>query len=76
MSEMMGVILLVFVAVVLPLWLLLHYLSRWRQHRGLSGEDERMLQDLWESAERMEERINTLEEILDRDTPEWRGRQQ
>ena len=76
MSEVMGAVLLTFVALVLPLWLILHYASRWRQTRGLSAEDERMLQDLWENAERMAERINTLEEILDRDTPEWRRRQQ
>ncbi len=75
MSEMMGVVVIVFVALVMPLWLLLHYLTQWRQNRGLSNEDEGMLRDLWESAERMEERIATLEEILDRDTPEWRRRQ-
>jgi phage shock protein B len=31
-----------------------------------------MLVDLWESAKRMELRIQTLEKILDAEAPQWR----
>ncbi|MGB1027786.1 MAG: envelope stress response membrane protein PspB, partial [Rhodospirillaceae bacterium] len=48
--------LILFLTIVAPLWILLHYLSRWRAGRGLSADDEKMLGDLWESAGRMEER--------------------
>lgn len=68
------VIFVILVSFVLPLWLLLHYLTRWRQAKGLSTEDEHMLVDLWKSAKRMEERIATLETILDADVPNWRKR--
>lgn len=68
----MMVILLLFVVIVLPLWLLLHYITKWRQARGLSSEDEQMLVDLWQSARRMEERIESLETILDAQVPDWR----
>jgi phage shock protein B len=34
-----------------------------------------MLVELWQSAQRMEDRIETLERILDADQPGWRGRQ-
>lgn len=71
----MMIILLVFVVIVLPLWLLLHYITRWRQARGLSAEDEQMLVDLWQSARRMEERIESLETILDAQVPDWRRTQ-
>jgi phage shock protein B len=64
----------VFVALVLPLWLILHYVTRWRSNRGLTAADEKMLADLWQSAKRMEERIRTLETILDAEAPGWRGR--
>ena len=65
---------MLFVVVVLPLWLLLHYVTRWRTTRGLSTEDERMLADLWKNARRLEERVATLETILDAEAPGWRTR--
>ena len=71
MSE---VILILFMVVVLPLALILHYITRWRDAKGLSNEDEKMLEDLWQNAQRMESRINTLETILDDEVPQWRKR--
>lgn len=62
-------------AIVAPLWLILHYAVRWRASRGLSGDQEAMLRDLWESADRMETRIGNLERLLDlptRDGPRTR----
>ncbi|MGO1079673.1 envelope stress response membrane protein PspB [Mycobacterium sp. KBS0706] len=63
---------IVFMVIVAPIWLVLHYVTRWRSSRTLSREDERMLVDLWESAKRMEHRIVTLEKILDAEAPQWR----
>lgn len=60
--------------IVVPLWIFLHYVTRWRESRGLSAEDERMLADLWQTARKMEERVRTLETILDAETPGWRDR--
>ncbi len=50
-----------------------HYLVRWRESKGLSSDDERMLEDLWRAAQRMEKRIETLETILDDQAPGWRA---
>ena len=66
-----GVLFLVFVA---PLWIVVHYVTRWRTARALSSEDERMLGELWESAGRMTERIQTLERVLDVEAPGWRDK--
>lgn len=66
----------IFLAVVAPLWILMHYITRWRSAKTLSGEDEKMLQDLWQTAEKMEDRIGTLERILDAEAPQWRKTQQ
>ena len=68
------VLAILLVVIVLPLWLLLHYVTRWRASRGLSSEDERMLADLWQNARRLEQRIATLETILDAEAPGWRTR--
>ena len=53
-------------------WLIFHYMTKWKMSKGLSPEDEKMLSEVWESTNRMEERINTLERILDIETPTWR----
>lgn len=75
MSGLLFIPLLLFVVIVVPLWLLLHYITQWRRTKTLSAEDERMLVELWQSARRMEERIESLERILDADQPGWRGGQ-
>ncbi len=63
---------IVFLVLVAPIWIIAHYVTRWRTAKVLSAEDERMLAELWELAPRMESRINTLERILDADSPDWR----
>jgi phage shock protein B len=57
-------VVLVFVAVILPMWMFLHYGSRWRASRGLAAQDEKLLTDLWDAARRMEERLDNLERAL------------
>lgn len=61
-----------FIVLILPIWIIAHYVTQARSKRGLSSEDERMLAELWDSARRMEDRINSLERILDNDTSSWR----
>ena len=60
--------------VVAPVWIVFHYATRWRLAKNLTGEDEKLLTDLWRLAEKTEARIKTLERILDADTPDWRDR--
>lgn len=50
-------------------WLFLHYLTKNRSSGGLDGNEERMLEDLWKSARGMERRVETLERLMDDDTP-------
>lgn len=68
-GEIIGII---FVSVVLPLAVVLHYVTKWKTSNSLTSEDENMLEDLWKSALKMESRINTLESILDDEVPQWR----
>jgi phage shock protein B len=63
---------ILFVVVVAPIWILAHYMTRWRQTRMMSSEDEKLLAELWTSVDRMESRINTLERILDAEVADWR----
>ena len=66
--------LIVFTIFVAPIWLILHYRSKKQVSQGLSAEDHASLQMLAEQAEKMSERIETLEAILDSEAPEWRNR--
>ena len=74
MSIFIFVPLLVFVVFVAPIWIIAHYVTRWRTAKTLSAEDEKLLGDLWQVAERLEKRIDSIERILDADSPEWRRR--
>ena len=65
---------IVFLVIVAPLWILMHYRSKQRSLGQLSAEERQLLEQLAVRAERMGERIETLEAILDDETPGWRGR--
>ncbi len=71
---MSDVIPILLITVCLPLWIVFHYVTKMKTAKGLSVEDEKMLSEVWESTNRMEQRINTLERILDIEAPNWRGR--
>jgi phage shock protein B len=45
--------------------MILHYVTEWRKMKSLRPDDERMLEDLWRSAKRMERRIEALETLID-----------
>lgn len=75
MSELIGIALIVFVAIPAPLFIVLHFITRWKQAREISGGDERMLEDLWALSQRLEERLESLETILDTELPDWRKKQ-
>lgn len=65
---------IVFMVVVAPIWLILHYRSKKQVNQGLSQEEYIQLSELSEAADSMAERIQTLESILDAETPNWRSK--
>jgi phage shock protein B len=64
----------IFLVVVAPIWIVAHYLTRWRRSRKLSAEDERSFGELYEAARKMEARLVALESVLDAEAPGWRTR--
>lgn len=65
---------ILFMILVAPIWLILHYRSKKNINQGLSQEEHAALDDLVKKADTMAERIKTLEAILDSEAPEWRNR--
>ena len=63
---------IVFLLFIAPLWLFLHYRSRNKISAGLNEDEREALRELAGTAERMQERVRTLEAILDAEHPSWR----
>ena len=74
LENLLSIALIVFLVIPAPLFIVLYFITRWKQSREISGGDEKMLEDLWEMARRFEERLESLETILDHESPEWRKR--
>lgn len=58
--------------VVAPLALILNFVTKWKMSKGLSSDEQRILEELWHECETLHDRIETLETILDDRAPDWR----
>ena len=67
-----GVLAILFMSVILPLVIIMHYVTKWKSTKGLTDEEQQMLEELWEGSEQMMSRVEALETILDKDSSEWR----
>ena len=75
LSELIAIAVILFIAIPAPLFIVLHYITKWKQSREISKDDEQMLEDLWQLSQRLEERLETLERILSDEVPDWRSKQ-
>lgn len=71
MEEVIPILLL---TIVVPLWIIFHYVTKWKQMKVITPEDEASFGDLRTSADRLEERLRTMERIMDDEIPGWRNR--
>jgi phage shock protein B len=53
-------------------WMILHYMTKWRSGRGISVEDERLLDELHETARLLDSRLDSIERIITADHPNWK----
>lgn len=53
-------------------WIIFHYITKWKQSATLTQGDEKLLDDLYESARRLDDRLCTIERIMTAENPEWR----
>ena len=63
---------ILFVVVVAPIWISMHYRSVNKSSRSLSEEDRESIEHMLETVDKLTDRIGTLESILDADHPDWR----
>ena len=72
MDGMLSLTLILLLTIALPLYIIMHFVTRWKQSREYTSDDEQMLEDLWLLSQRLEDRLETLERILDNDIPRRR----
>jgi len=71
MDEVIAPIVVVSVLFLGLPWLILHYITKWKVNSGLTAEDENLLDDLYELARRLDERMHTIERIVADENPGW-----
>ncbi len=56
--------------VALP-WIILHYITRWKTAATLTTGDEALLDELYQLARRLDERVDTVERLVSADNPDF-----
>jgi phage shock protein B len=51
-------------------WILLHYITQWKKQSGITNADESLLEELYETARRLDDRLHSIERIMAAETPE------
>jgi phage shock protein B len=54
-------------------WLILHYVTKWKSSATLTREDENLLEDVHDTARRLDDRLATIERIMTADNPNWKS---
>ncbi|RLA46359.1 MAG: envelope stress response membrane protein PspB [Gammaproteobacteria bacterium] len=63
---------ILFLVIVAPMWITMHYRSVSRSSRSLTREDRESIEHMLETVDKLTDRIGTLESILDMDHSNWR----
>jgi phage shock protein B len=71
MEELIGLVAVVGIFVVLPFLVILHYVTKWKTAPRLTDHDEVMLEELYQVARRLDERMDTVERLVASDHPEF-----
>ena len=64
---------ILFVVFVAPIWLVLHYRSNRQLGAGLNEQEMARLTALVSQADMLQQRVHTLERMLDVEGPNWRA---
>jgi phage shock protein B len=74
MFEFMYVPTILFMVIVAPIWLAMHYKSTRQSNQGLNQDDRQVLDDMIGTIDKLGSRIEALESILDAEHSDWRER--
>ncbi len=66
------VIALMSVVIGLP-WLVLHYITKWKTAPTLTVNDEALLDEMYQLARRLDDRMETVERLVAADNPDFKA---
>ncbi|HEX8126423.1 MAG TPA: envelope stress response membrane protein PspB [Allosphingosinicella sp.] len=72
MGYLVGIVAIVSVLIGLP-WLIFHYITRWKTAATLTNEDEKLMEELYDLARRLDDRMCSIERIMTAENPNWRA---
>lgn len=52
-------------------WVILHYVTKWRTTATITSDDEVLLEELYNLAKRLDERMDTVERLVAHDDPTY-----
>jgi phage shock protein B len=70
--EDLGPILIVAILFIGLPWIIFHYVTKWKGAASLTAEDENLLDELHDTARRLEDRLCSIERIMTAENPNWR----
>lgn len=72
MEDLIPLVAVLAIFVGLP-WVVLHYITKWKTAATLTTGDEALLEELYQLARRLDERMNTVERLVAADNPDFRS---
>ena len=66
-----GVLAIIAIFIGLP-WIILHYITKWKTAATITTDDEVLLEELYNLAKRLDERMDTVERLVASDNPEFK----
>jgi phage shock protein B len=62
-----------FIIILLGLpWIIMHYITKWKTAATITNDDENLLEELYQLARRLDERMDTVERLVASDNPEFK----
>ena len=53
-------------------WIIFHYVTKWKTAATITNDDEELLEELYQLAKRLDERMDTVERLVSADNPEFK----
>ena len=66
-----GVLAILAIFLGLP-WIIMHYITKWKTAATITNDDEALLDELYQLAKRLDERMDTVERLVASDNPEFK----
>lgn|SRR5689334_18290088 len=72
LHDLTGLIAVVSIFVVMPVLVLIHYVTKWKTAPRLTPDDDVMLEELYKVARRLDERLDTVERLVAAEHPDFK----